>query len=451
MCNDQLDFAIDIYGQQSATAFATPFLFLFPCTDASVAIATSIQDKLETGLNILCHQFPYLAGRVTLNARGDYVIRAAQRPAVVLRNRCNDAQAPSLDELVASRWCQAKMSESLFSPVFVLGGKNPEPEDRNAVLTVQLTVLRGGVAVNVVGHHQVMDGTGQERVTTLLQKACRGEPFTEEEIRLGLMDRSTSVTLLGDTWQPSADTPFLRKPSSPSAAFASPSAWVNISFSSRSLVQVKAEASKDLDPGCAYVSTDDALVALIWSSLARARSQRLPSSETATSTMARSVDPRRYVGLSRDYPGYLHNMALTTETLASLSTTSLGSIASHLRRAIDPASCTLGQTTRELGTLIHRAENRNEPGPASGLDLDIDIMFSSWANMRCYDFDFGLGLGKPAFFGRPRMTAKVPSLMFLMPKRAGDASCTLTACLNEKDIDALRQDKIFSLYAEYVG
>lgn len=149
-------------------------------------------------------------------------------------------------------------------------------------------------------------------------------------------------------------------------------------------------------------------------------------------------------------------MALITDTLDTLSQAPLGHVASRLRLAVDPAlaTCKLGQTTRELATLIARAiadrTDPNAPSPSSTLDLDTDIMFSSWANQRCYDFDFGLGLGKPAFFGRPRMSAHVPSLMFLMPKRP-DGSFVLTACLHEKDVVNLRQDPVFMEPAEVIG
>ena len=64
---------------------------------------------------------------------------------------------------------------------------------RNAVLTIQCNRLRGGLAINIVGNHQVPDGTGQEQLVHLLDKACRGEAFDEEEIATANLDGTAII------------------------------------------------------------------------------------------------------------------------------------------------------------------------------------------------------------------------------------------------------------------
>lgn len=267
---------------------------MFGCPDAAAA-APRVISQLETALDTLCAHFPYLAGRVTLDeSTRAFVIRNTtphrRRPTVVFRDRTkddgdldDDDNARSWEHLTRLDWPQSLMSESIYSPVYVNKGRNPQVEDRDAVLTIQVTALDGALAVNVVGHHQVMDGTGQERVTWMLHNVMRrvagdddAPDLTDEEIRLGSIDRRRTVSLLDDAWQPLPNTPFFSKGSPPSmAAFASPSRRVNIRFTQKSAVRLKRRAAADLLPECPYISTDDALVALIWTSVARARGKRL--------------------------------------------------------------------------------------------------------------------------------------------------------------------------------
>lgn len=76
-------------------------------------------------------------------------------------------------------------------------------------------------------------------------------------------------------------------------------------------------------------------------------------------------------------------------------------------------------------------------------------MFSSWAGQRCYAFDFGLGLGRPVAFRRPRMIP-VPGLMFLLPKRP-DGEIVLTMCARDDDLERLAADPTFTKYGRVIG
>lgn len=449
-----LDETLEIFGQQSSTASATPFVFCYPLADPSHL--PRIVAKLEYGLATLTESFPWIAGKIanegkTTGNSGVFKIKPLGRaPRLVVKDLRAEPGAPTMQALEAAGFPIALLDEALFSPINVLPGK--ADEDRSPLLVLQANQIEGGLLLNIVGNHQALDGTAQEQVTYLLDKACHGIPFTEDEVAVGKLPRATIVAPLDDSWQPAADSQYLKKQvpatsNNVAASSAPPSLprWVNVAFSGAALAELKAVATKDVASG--FVSTDDALSALIWQALARARLARLPPS--TTSTLGRAVNPRRYLGIPANYPGYISNMAYSTQPLGTLAQRSLGSVASELRAAVDPETSGLGQSTREFATLLYRAADKDSVSVNEGLDLERDLMLSSWAGQRCYAFDFGLGLGRPVAFRRTRM-APVPSLMFLLPKRP-DGEIVLALCARDDDLERLKEDPAFAKYGRFIG
>jgi hypothetical protein len=222
--------------------------------------------------------------------------------------------------------------------------------------------------------------------------------------------------------------------------------WASLSFSADSLKRLKQEALASVKSG--FVSTNDALTAIIWQALARARLDRFPQS--TTSTMARAINPRRYLPeVPEFYPGYISNMAFSVAELGQLVDQSLGSIAHTLRSAVDPDTSGLEQATREYATLMYRAKDRDSISMTQNLKLDTDIMLSSWASMRCYHFDFGLGLGTPVAFRRTKHVA-VPGLLFLLPQDL-KGEIILTMCVREDELEKLRHDETLTKFVEHIG
>ncbi|KAJ9120589.1 hypothetical protein QFC22_002518 [Naganishia vaughanmartiniae] len=451
-----LDETLEIFGQQGSTGFATPFLFCYPLPDA-VDLSPIIQ-TLEAGLRGLTKSFPWVAGKVVNEGKTDVdsgVFKIKQGntdiPRVLFKDYRKTDDVPTMQTLQEANFPESILPESLFSPINVLP-TNPD-QDRSPVLVLQINRIQGGLLLNLIGNHQALDGTGQEQLAYLLNKACNGIPFSDEEIRIGNLTRSTIVTFLDDSWQPSPESQYLKaqrvitlpdhSPSSEQKPCTEPQ-WVNVMFSGAALSRLKAKANNEIASG--FVSTDDALTALIWQSLSRARLARLPGSKE--STMGRAINPRRYLGIPATYPGYISNMAYTTLTLDQLAKRTLGATATVLRAAVDPETSGLDRTTRELATLLHRAQDKDSVSAHDGFDLGSDVMLSSWANMRCYDFDFGMQLGTPVAFRRTLM-GPVPSLIYLLPKRK-DGEIVITMCALEEDLNRLKQDDNFTHYGQFL-
>lgn len=451
------DITLEIFAQQPSAAVATPFLLCYK-TDETVD-ADEIVEKLDAGRLSLHEALPWTSGEVIRDQTGPtesgvFKIRhAAAPPRVIVKDLRDDPSIPSMQELQKAEFPASMLDETIFSPFSVLPGKEPQATLRNRVLVLQANLIRGGVLLNICGHHSVLDGTGQEQVTYLLNKACQGQPLTPEEIRIGNLPRENIIELFPDDWQP-VNSPYLKPAGDkPNTSWAkdendettSPLIWINISFSRESLEEVKNEAHRGLSTG--FVSTDDALTALVWQSLCRARVPRLK--QTTPTIMGRAINPRRYLDVPPTYPGYISNMAYTTKSLHSMTESTLGQVAAELRTAVDPKLSKLSDLTREFATLIHRAEDKDTVSLGNCLDLDHDLMVSSWAAMRCYEFDFGMGLGLPVTFRRTKMVP-VPNLIFFLPKDASGC-IVVNMCIREDDLERLQRDPEFNRYVRFIG
>ena len=452
------DKTLELFGQQASAGVITPFVFCYRRPDAQDPAL--LIDKLERGLVTLARAFPWTAGRVVKVESDDglgsgvFKIRHTSRPPRVITNDLRSSSLLDMEQFIESGCPCSSLPESIFSPYDVLPGKPDQVDARSAVMNLQANIVRGGLILTLVGHHQVLDGTGQDQVAYWLDKACRAEAFTEEELEIGNMDREHIISPFPDSWQTPRDSRYLKQHSTgdePSATQTkdtdtvpndTPSAeWTDIIFPSSSLLEMKVEANRQLESG--FVSTDDALTSLIWQALARARSDRLAGD--AVSTMGRAINPRRYLGIPATYPGYISNMAFSTRSLDWLSTASLGTIARELRKAVDPITCDLSESTRELATLIHRAEDKDSVSLTSALNMKTDVMMSSWAGMRCGRFEFDLGLGPPIAVRRTLMPP-VPGLMFLLP-RGLDGEVVLHICARSDELERMKADPAFNKYA----
>jgi hypothetical protein len=160
---------------------------------------------------------------------------------------------------------------------------------------------------------------------------------------------------------------------------------------------LKALATLFLPTSSTFISTDEALCALIWQSIARARLARLDPA--IDSILPRTVDVRRYLGIPETFPG---NMVIKTRSISTPQTLAdepLGVIASQLRSTLDPA--TLKYNTQTYAT--SQAITRDKSAGAL-VDRTKQVAMSSWSKINCYGIDFNLGLGRPESVRRPQFS-----------------------------------------------
>jgi hypothetical protein len=437
----------------------TQLVYIFPVEDE--ASYPRIAETLSLGLQRLADGFPWIAGQVVNKGAGNgssgtYSVKALnERPRLVIRDLRTETGIPTLtlEELRAAGYPVTMLNEDMIAPRKTLEMALGSAADPAEVLVLQANYITGGLLLTIATQHNVMDMTGQAEFTRLLSKACRGEAFTSEELHNGNFSSAGVIKLLDD----SVDVQKIvsdaaAKPNPAQLPTTTPSSsppecsWIYVNFTSSHLADLKAEATKTMTG--AFISTNDALTALIWRATTRARLPRLSPSQTVS--FARAIDPRRHLAeLPPTYPGLVQNMAFSTSTVQDLVTKPLGAIASLLRAAIDPQTSDLERQTRALATLLHRAEDKSSANVTGSLDLSTDVMISSWVAVKCYDDDFGLGLGRPEMVRRPGFTA-VESLMYLLPKTLG-GDVTAMMCLRREDLERLKGDGEFGRFGEFVG
>jgi hypothetical protein len=468
-----LDMNIDLLGTPpSLFKLYTQLAFVFPLPrETSQSTVTS---TLSNGIERLSAAFPWVAGQVQ-NTNLDsttpptYKIRPFEpTPRLHLKDYTKDVSIPSLEEMENAGFPMSMMNEQTWAPCPTLAAfseSHGRESDPAPVLLLQMSFIRGGMVLCINMQHNVCDMLGQASVIELLSKACRGEDFTKEEIRIGNLDRTEVVQIISeDGWKPGAELENQIVPTQPPAeeapapdAFVTESpappkcSWVYFDFSAVSLKELRAEADATLPADhTGFISTDDALSAFIFQRVLRARSSRLLSDPNRSVTFARAVDARRYLAVSSKYAGILQNMTYTSYPLLSLLDTSLGHIAAAMRRQVDPAICDIAYRTRSLITYLSQSpEAASKVSFTATLKTDADIMLSSWTKVPAYQYDFGQNFGKPVAVRRPGFVP-YESLMYLMPKDAqGGVAAAMS--LRAEDLQRLKEDSTWQRFAKYFG
>jgi hypothetical protein len=453
--SNDLDFDLDIFGQQPGLGIYTQLCLCYPINDP--ASHSAIVETLEKGLGKLSAEFPWVAGQVVreepVGGRACvFKIKAlGKNPRFSVKDLRDNPSIPTMEAMITAKFPFHMLDEGIICPRRTLPGNPDEVTSDNPVFLLQANFITGGLLLSFLSQHQTMDMTGMGQIMHLLSKACHDEPFTSEELKIGNIPRLNIIPLLDDSYQPGPELdrqivkpqPMLPTPATPVPP--AKSTWAYFDFSPASLAALKEAAANSLHSG--FVSTDDALTALLWQSISRARLPRLES--TREVTLARAVDPRRYLDVPSTYTGVVQNMTYHTYTIQQLVDEPLGIAASGLRAAVDPQTSKLAFNTRALVTVLDRSVNKTGASVTASLDLSADIMLSSWAKTSSYDLDFNLGLGKPESVRRPQFSP-FASLLYLMPKSL-DGGIAAALCLTDDDMEILKADKGFSKYGEFIG
>ncbi|KAI0813588.1 hypothetical protein GGR55DRAFT_635006 [Xylaria sp. FL0064] len=304
---------------------------------------------------------------------------------------------PSWKALKSANFPMRSLSENIVAPRQTIDGSN---ESVAEVFQLQATIFKGGFILTFLGHHQAMDGTCQAQVIHWFSKCCRDEGFTPEQLRIDNLAPENSVHLLGDSWAPGPELGYniIKQDSSQSGPGRAQGEismemgfWSHYNFSASSLERLKSRATETLPPGASYITTDDALTAFVWQSIARARLPRFVHSTNMT--LARAVDLRRYLGIPETHPGCVQNMTYHSLSIGEAARSPLGVFAVNLRAALDPKTSNLTYHAHSLATFISRTPDKRAISFLAGHDPSRDVMLSSWANQNSYQLDFGLKLG----------------------------------------------------------
>lgn len=453
---------LDILGQQpSLYKLYTQICCIYQIPDSLAH--DRIVNSLRKGMETLTKNFPWLAGNVINEGAsegntGTYRIIPSDNIPMVVKDLRTNPCAPTMELLSRKNFPISMIDEKIFAPCMTInipGSTVGLVADTGPVFAVQVNFIFGGLVLTLVGQHNTMDMTGQGSIINLLNKACHQQGFSKEELTIGNLDKSKSITLFDESWEPGIELDCqMAKASLSSTGESTASAscvpkvnWGYIEFSASSLRALKTLAMQTVGPHSRFVSTDDAVTAFIWKSTSHSRSLRLKPK--TSSTIARAVDVRQLLEVPLTYPGALTNMTYNTTSIQKLDHEPLGVIASQLRRKLDSEALDLVYNTRALATFLNRCPDKTRIFITAPVNVSSGIMLSSWAKLNLYDLDFNLDLGVPKAVRRPKFSP-VESLVYIMP-RSRKGEMVVALCLRDDDWKRLNADKEWMKFATYIG
>ncbi|PNS21529.1 hypothetical protein CAC42_888 [Sphaceloma murrayae] len=436
---------VDVMGNMP---FVRRYIVLCLCFELSDPTQNVIDSALRLPLQRLGDAFPYLAGRVVIEGlrKGNSgickVVPYHSSVPLEVKDLSHNPATATFQGLKAAKYPFSLLDSNQLAPRSASTWDQDPGSDKVApVLILQANLIKGGLILTFSGNHTIMDMTGLGLVIGLFAKACRGELFSNEDLERGNQAKGAAVPLL-DGYQrgPELDDVFINS-SGPSLRSDASPRWVYWNISAASLGRLKDEASRHMS--VAYISTDDAVAALAWQAITRARQNRLGAG--VRSYFARPCSMRKYLGLQ----GYIGHMVDTLyEEEVDVWKLPLGEVASSLRRMLQREE-QIKHHVRAVATMLDRLEDKSVIINGSQLDPNRDVVLSSYANIRCCELSFGALLGIPDAARRPRMPVW-PSLCYLMPK-SKDGDMAIAICLDEDDLSLMCKDSIVNEYASYIG
>ena len=439
---------LDVFGQSPRlNGLYTQLCFMFPLDTSDSATTGAIESFLHKGLERLTQNVAWVGGSVVRSHSGLREIQiSGSAPSLTVK--LLGTELPTYECMRQSGFPFSMLDEKVIAPRPTLPGLD---ENNTPVFMVQANFIQGGVLLVFNAQHNCMDIRGQAQLIELFAQACRGQDFSPEQLEVANMTeyRLTPPTGASPIVQESVHADHGPKPpqNQHNMQDHGQSRWSYFVFSEVNLGRLKRLATAD--KFCDFISTDDALSALLWQASLRCRKMRLSSTDVV-STFERQVDARKHVGAPHAYMGNMVFKSSVKLRIADVDDMSLGQIASHLRRGLSPEPTIEYQMRVAAEKLQAAMDNAGQIQAPSRQSLPLaHFKLSSWAQEKCYDVDFGGRLGFPEAVRRPSFEAW-EGLSYFMP-RTPSGDIFVAVCLNDGDLKMLREDKEFCDFGVFVG
>ena len=360
-------------------------------------------------------------------------------------------------------------------------------KSRKSVLMVQINFIKGGIIMVLSLNHGFTDGNGTAAIAKVWAACCRGEDpsrFITQEIidrqRLIHGWESTSPTdirsvMASQTKKRVSFSEILNRirtsisdlligcwPRSTSTKksemdLLSQSRCAVFFFSKSRLAALKAVASfKECgEDDEVWISTNDALTALLDTCIHSSFDDRVNSMSTTAASLATAVNVRRILDppLPADYIGNALTFIQIKAPLNSIRSTPerVAEIAHLIRKQIRELD---ERSIRQTITWLRKSTKAIQPAPAED-----PVRVSSWATQRFYDLDWGNKIGTRIERVRRKMPepysgfgANCIILPELVSPHFGAEECGLEVALMDfgsERIERLKQNQLFMQFAEW--
>lgn len=440
----------DLLGSLPMLRGFIPICVCFELNDAMTI--PRVEESLTCAASKLGQAFPFLTGRVLIDGikQGHSgvpkIVRHGDKIQLSMNDLTKDGSVVSAAEMKKESWPKSMLDPKLLLPRVCLG---PYPMDSDLfapVFMIQANYVRGGLLLTFVGNHQIMDATGLGYFVELYAKALRGEDFTKDDIETTNQPRGAVIPLLGDDYQPGPELddiiPAVAAASGglqhPTEVKPNMCAWFRIT--STSLERLKSNASEqDVAP---YISTDDAVSALFWQAVSRARRPRL--GRKVTTKFARPISARKLFGLKR-YTG--HMVVNSNSEGEDVYLLPLGTVAGQLRLDLLQDN-KIRYHAQALATMCSRLSDRSNLVYGANGDLNRDLLLTSWTQMGTCGYSYGDVLGFPKATRCPWKIFDIPMIIVLPKDR--DGSMTLVLCFAEDEMGRMLKDETLLSYGQWL-
>ncbi|EYB23986.1 hypothetical protein FG05_03006 [Fusarium graminearum] len=351
-----------------------------------------------------------------------------------------------------------------------LGGEWPAAGvDRLNTTMLQLNFVKGGLLLNMLFLHAAVDGACMYKFTELLAEEVRkaqGIPITEPA-EVPMADRAKIAKSSGaKPGNPEDHAEYLEipfTPTGPPEKLAMPIAHGNVFYFSPEKIEALKELAspsnakhfKSNEDNAPFISTNDAITALIWRCTMNAQHKHKEgeTKPTGPSMLGLALDARRrYAGqdVHKYTIGNILGFApaiMDIDTLMNEDEVTLADIALIVRGAVNKSK---DSYLDSITARVERVNNVSRLIPTIFLDMPGNhALLSSWREFPFYDIKWGAALGDSILAVRPPKAGVTHSMHVLLPQRPAAGPGIEVFVNTENDaMETLLNDPLWRQYAE---
>jgi len=421
-----------------------------------------IADALLKSLESLHKKNPILESWVKRSAEGSSIYSFCQPPesdggnvAILHAAKLHHAnvEVPSFEKLKIGSATLDLLADSDLTPQpRYAKGIGPHP-----TFDFRASRIKGGLILCFSIHHKVLDGTSTSTIIDkFAQESLKTSNSTPEAEEVILSRDGMAVPML--ELPPPDNASATTIPPAPYRLLAEPSTASDptdavCKFFALSAAKIPALKRACTSPSTPFISTNDAVTALITHAVTRAR--RLSPAQTPTVGAHFPVNVRAQLApaLAASQLGNFvlcARAAVPASQALSAGADALGATAAAVRRAV------AGLDARSVTRVLRWVAAQRDPADAVDWryayygEPGIDYGVVSWANMRVYEAEFGVGARvRPAFVRVPG-DVRFRGSCRVMPRFA-DGSQEIIMGLSQAEMEALEMDELWREWVEFVG
>ncbi|KAM0351010.1 hypothetical protein ACHAPU_002788 [Fusarium lateritium] len=378
-----------------------------------------------------------------------------------------DLDLPSYADLKSRGFPTSVLKPALFCQRGQ-GGEWPTPGQRIPNTLMQVNLVNGGLILNVSFFHAYVDGATIYKFTEILSEEVRraqGLAITNP-VEIPVEDRAKLLKASGGFSGAAEDHPeYLELPFTPQEAppkLASPIAHGHVFYFSPEKLQALKELAapsnaklfKGSDKMASFISTNDALSALIWrcTMLAQHKDSEGEDRPKGNSMIGHALDCRRRTNqtVHKYTIGNILGFApaiMDIESVLDEEKVSLADIALIVRGAINKSN---EGYLDSVGAMVERAVNTSRFVPTFFLDMPgAHGLMSSWREFPFYDLQWGPLLGDKTHAVRFPSTGVTHCMQILLPSRP-EAGPGIEAFVNTENnaMERLLNDPLWKQFAQ---